>query len=775
MKVSRIPIVLGYILILILIGVIGCAYYNEEHTLAMTDNEIRTTNDLRRDINSLNMRLSALSLMGETAVEWTDVERVDYRRQRMLIDSTLCRFGDIFPSDRADIDSLRILLEDKEEKLGGMAEIYSQQKSLGEEMANRLPVIVRQSAADEPKKAKRKGFLGIFGKKEEPKTTATTAMLYSFNRDLLAQRKTQGEILKARADSLSAQNRILNRRIQGLLGNFYCKTQDNLRRREQEVAATRAESYRDIGVLTAIVLSLLLLSYIIIHRDMLRRDRDKCRLEESLRQNRSLLEMRKRIILTISHDIRGPLNVISGSAELAIDTRNKRKRDDYLKNAQYLCRHVVHLLNNLLDVYRLNEAKETPNNVPFKLNILLDRIAIGAAQIINDKGLLFRHDYRNVNVTVIGDEDRIEQIADNLLSNAVKFTKSGSVGIAASYENGRLVMDISDTGIGMSEETVERIFKPFERADNVEHVEGFGLGLSITKGLVTMLGGTIDVISNVGKGTTFHIVVPLEPTENMEQTDITETKPASILRLPHNVIVIDDDPLQCGIIREMLERNAVSCTVCASVSEVVKAMRKLDYDILLTDINMPGTNGFELLELLRKSNIGNSKMIPVVAMTARDDNESRPLIQHGFSGCIFKPFSMQELLERISIIMAKQLPSSESRIAFAPLISNVTDKSAILQSLAESTSGDIAELKTNLKKNNIDGISSVMHRIMPVWEMLGIENRLLPLRKAIKMRSVTAADIKNLVADVISAMENLIENITDEMDAIKDEEQDTDS
>lgn len=335
MKVSRIPIVLGYILILILIGVIGCAYYNEEHTLAMTDNEIRTTNDLRRDINSLNMRLSALSLMGETAVEWTDVERVDYRRLRMLIDSTLCRFGDIFPSDRADIDSLRILLEDKEEKLGGMAEIYSQQKSLGEEMANRLPVIVRQSAAEEPKKAKRKGFLGIFGKKEEPKTTATTAMLYSFNRDLLAQRKTQGEILKARADSLSAQNRILNRRIQGLLGNFYGKTQDNLRRREQEVAATRAESYRDIGVLTAIVLSLLLLSYIIIHRDMLRRDRDKCRLEESLRQNRSLLEMRKRIILTISHDIRGPLNVISGSAELAIDTRNKRKRDDYLKNAQY--------------------------------------------------------------------------------------------------------------------------------------------------------------------------------------------------------------------------------------------------------------------------------------------------------------------------------------------------------------------------------------------------------------------------------------------------------
>lgn len=183
---------------------------------------------------------------------------------------------------------------------------------------------------------------------------------------------------------------------------------------------------------------MLFVSYVIIHRDMERRDRNKRKLEESIRQNRSLLEMRKKIILTISHDIRGPLNVISGSAELAIDTRDMKKRDSYQNNARHLCRHVVHLLNNLLDVYRLNEAKEPPNYVPFRLNVLLDRIAIGAAQIINDKGLLFKQDYRNIDVTVIGDEDRIEQIADNLLSNAVKFTQSGSVGIAPSYEDGPL-------------------------------------------------------------------------------------------------------------------------------------------------------------------------------------------------------------------------------------------------------------------------------------------------------------------------------------------------
>ena len=600
-------------------------------------------------------------------------------------------------------------------------------------------------------------------------------MLYSFNRGLMAERRAQNESLKAHADSLSRQNRNLNVRLQNLISYLDGKAQADLRQQELEIAATREESYRDIGVLTAITLMMLFVSYVIIHRDMKRRDRNKRKLEESIRQNRSLLEMRKKIILTISHDIRGPLNVISGSAELAIDTRDKRKRDGYLNNARYLCRHVVHLLNNLLDVYRFNEAKETPNNIPFRLNVLFDRIAIGATQIINDKGLLFKHDYRNIDVTVIGDEDRIEQIADNLLSNAVKFTQSGSVGIAASYEDGRLVMDISDTGIGMSEETVDRIFRPFERADNVEHVEGFGLGLSITKGLIIMLGGTIDVISNVGKGTTFHITIPLELTGNIESDNIPEVKPVGVLRLPHNVIVIDDDPLQRDIISEMLERNAVSCTVCATASDVVKAMRERDYDILLTDINMPGTNGFALLELLRKSNIGNSRTIPVVAMTARDDDENRPLIQCGFSGCIFKPFSMQELLERISIIMAKSLPLGGDRIDFSPLIANVANPAVILQGLADSTYDDIAELKESVAKNDRKAISSVLHRIKPVWEILGIESRLQPLRNALKKRSATMADIESLVSDVISAMENMIENINEELETITNEEQDTDS
>lgn len=763
----------GYALIICCIIITGYAYYYEWVRLESLEEQNRVTNKLQEDLNEFNLSFSEFLLTSEGSSNWNEKDKIEYNQRHAYLDSILYQFQNSYPNER--IDTVRYLLGDKTRCILEISEILKEQRTITDKITQAIPTIARKSAMDQPSKQKRKGFLGIFGKKEEIKPTATTAMLKSLNKYAISQQSQHSLRLSVLTDSLVDRNRQLNFQLGTFIRQLEDQVQYNIQQRELEISSMRDRAYKQMGTMSVILIVLLTISYIVIIRNIHIREQGRKKLEGIVLQNKSLLEMRKKIILTISHDIRGPLNVISGSAELAIDTRDKRKRDGYLNNARYLCRHVVHLLNNLLDVYRLNEAKETPNNVPFRLNILFDRIAIGAAQIINDKGLLFKHDYRNLDMSVIGDEDRIEQIADNLLSNAVKFTQSGSVGIAASYEDGRLIMDISDTGIGMSEETVDRIFRPFERADNVEHVEGFGLGLSITKGLVTMLGGTINVISNVGKGTTFHIAIPLELTGNIESSSIPEVKPVGILRLPHNVIVIDDDPLQRDIISEMLERNAISCTVCTTASDVVKAMRERDYDILLTDINMPGTNGFALLELLRKSNIGNSRTIPVVAMTARDDDENRPLIQCGFSGCIFKPFSMQELLERISIIMAESLPLGEDRIDFSPLIANVANPVVILQGLADSTSDDIAELKGVAIKSDKKAISSVLHRIKPVWEMLGIESRLQPLRNAVKKRSSTTADIESLVADVISVMENLIENINEELETIKYEEQDTDS
>lgn len=143
--------------------------------------------------------------------------------------------------------------------------------------------------------------------------------------------------------------------------------------------------------------------------------------------------------------------------------------------------------------------------------------------------------------------------------------------------------------------------------------------------------------SKIGEGSTFKVSIPLKETsETIEEKCTTLPDPAK--RLPHRIIVVEDDPVQMEITRDILERNGVSCHACQNVKEVVCLLRKEDYDLILTDIQMPGTNGFSLLNLLRNSNIGSSRSIPIAAMTARGDEEKENFIKAGFTGCIHKPF-----------------------------------------------------------------------------------------------------------------------------------------
>ena len=313
---------------------------------------------------------------------------------------------------------------------------------------------------------------------------------------------------------------------------------------------------------------------------------------------------------------------------------------------------------------------------------------------------------------------------DNLLSNAIKFTKSGSVTLSALYEKEILTVRIQDTGIGMDEKTVERIFQPFERAAPEVDAEGFGLGLAITRGLVSLLKGEISVSSRPGEGSSFEIRIPLSPTD--EPVKDTAIPIEGRLSLPQRVLVVDDDPIQLRIVGEMLERNGVSCCKCQNAQAVVNELRRTRYDIILTDIQMRGTGGFDLLYLLRHSNIGDSKTVPVAAMTARNDGNGCRYSEAGFSGCIRKPFSMNELLAFLSSITEKEKAAQPTSADFSALAADVEDRKWILETFIGESLKNKAELQESLSDMEMDfgRMRETLHRMYPVWEQLGISHEL---------------------------------------------------
>ena len=766
-------IFIGYFLLMAIIGSMVAIVLHERNRVQKIENESIAIFQTQYDINTAHRYVTALVTYGESVLVWNNEDSLAYRKRCVQTDSMLqilrVQCEDFIRL--AQIDSLRTLLAAKEEHLFQIMEASRKQKRTDTLLFNLKPTVTKQTTTRTVTR-KKKGIAGFFGGKETVQIPVVTTRQTSLDKNLISLMNEQQRDIDAYTDSLRLCNKELNRKLRMLITSLDEQTWTAFRNKEARLKASYEHSTLVITGLIIFSIILLFISYLVIQRDIKVKAKNRKHLEETIEQNIALLEMRKNIILTISHDIRAPLNVISGSAELAVDTREKKRRNTHLNNIRIVCRHVVHLLNNLLDVYRLNEAKETRNDVPFNLNALLERIAFGFSHVINNKGILFNHDFTGTDVKLCGDVDRIEQILDNLLSNAVKFTETGTISLNARYNKGELVLEIKDTGIGMSEDALLRIFRPFERLGSVRNAEGFGLGLPITKGLVNLLGGTIDVTSGIDQGSTFRVTLPLKTTdETVESENLIIPHPA---HLPRNVLVIDDDTMLLNVIKEMLERNGMNCTTCVTSKDVVKAMRGKDYDLLLSDIQMPGTNGIDLLTLLRNSNIGNSRTIPIVAMTARGDRDKEAFLHAGFTDYIYKPFSSSELLGLFSRIKTDRR-EEKPEVDFNMVLSEVSDKYKALLSFISQSEKDREELDAAIKNSDRHKLREITHRMQPMWELLRMEEPLLAYRTFLKDRETSDKELNEYTQQIIDSTATLIRAAEAEIKRLTNETENTDS
>ena len=716
---------IGYLLIALLVGGIMYTWLGEWRDMEGLEAKNREIDEFRKEVNNIHIHLIEFSLLGETILEWDDEDLGLYHARRMTMDSMLCRFKATYPAER--IDSVRHLLKDKERQMRQIVQVLEQQQAINDKITRQIPVIAQKSVQEQPKKPKRKGFLGIFGKKEEAKPTATTTMLRSLNRNMIAEQQAQSRRLSEHADSLAARNAELNRQLQGLVVQIDEKVQADLQKREAEVAAMRERSFIQIGGLTGFVVMLLIISYIIIHRNITRIKRYKRetadlieQLKQSVEQNEALIASRKKAVHTITHELRTPLTAITGYAGLMRKDCNTDKTGMYIQNIQQSSDRMREMLNTLLSFFRLDNGKEQPNFSPCRISAITHILETEFTPIAINKGLALTVT-NHTDAVVLTDKERILQIGNNLLSNAIKFTEDGSVSMAMGYDDDILKLIVEDTGTGMTEEEQQRVFGAFERLSNAAAKDGFGLGLSIVQRIVSMLGGTIRLESDKGKGSRFRVEIPMQTAEELpEQINKTQIHHN---RTFHNVIAIDNDEVLLLMLKEMYAQEGIHCYTCTDAAELMEMIRKKKYNLLLTDLNMPDINGFEVLELLRTSNVGNSKTIPVVVTTASGSCSKEELIGRGFADCLLKPFSISELMEVSDKYAMKDTPDEKPDFSF---LLSYGSESVMLDKLITETEKEMQSLRDAERRKDLQELDALTHHLRSSWEILRADQ---PLRE----------------------------------------------
>lgn len=522
-----------------------------------------------------------------------------------------------------------------------------------------------------------------------------------------------------------------------------------------DMAARRATMMK-IAMLALLAIGAAIVLIVYTLRDIRRQRRDHERIVEAKNETERLMQQRQRLLLTITHDIKAPVASISGFIALLREWVNQPKPVAYLDSIRSSAEHLLQLVGALLDYHQLESGKATTHAVSFNPAQLVSDCATQARPVANNKNLEVVCSLRTgADCVCQADAFRIRQIMNNLIGNAVKYTDCGTITVSAALNGSQLTMSVADTGSGMTESEQQRIFNAFTRLPDAQGKEGVGLGLSITREAVCMLGGTIRVVSQKGKGSKFTVTLPVtvdtvqsaqpatiadnsapnvadNPTPNVINPAPDAASPVSDMACvkssshPIKVVIVDDDRLQLQLLGEMMARMENICLdihVTSSADEAIEMIGRLRPQLVFTDIEMPQMSGREMLRRIDRNGI------KTVAITAHDQSIYTELRAEGFDACLFKPFNVQTLAATlcqltgiapsVSVPTASVSSARHDATLFAPLLVFAEGDAEAEQQIIADTRQSIADYLSMLNNpNDTASIAKAAHKAMPLLKML---------------------------------------------------------
>lgn len=801
-------IVIGYILLVgLLIG--AFTYTMQQMNLLTTPTSLRDQLDHRRHItHRIISQLYDAEIIGQTLRTGKLNEYYHYLKAMKEVNASIDTLETILTDtlQQARLDTVRTLLQNKQWNMYAVLEamrntptdqiyqeqldsLIAQQDSLLSTPHIRRKVITHHNSytIHHKKKGFFKRLADVFAPGKEDSTQVSnviqeeytdtldevyspidtiSSMITGIQHKVFQTRQKETEMLNTRISSLRVIGSGLSQRVNQLLENIEHDEQEAARTKlmqEEEIRKEAAETMAKIAIAAFV---LVLVFSIVIARDITRNNHYRRELEKAKSYAENLLVAREKLMLTITHDIKAPAGSIIGYIDLLIRLVNDRRQQFYLSNMKSSAQHLLALVTSLLDYHRLEAGKMDLHPVAFNPHELLTDIYNSFLPLAEKKQLQL--DFKEKlpeTLTLEGDPFRIRQIVENLLSNALKFTATGGITLQAEYHGNQFVFSVSDTGCGMTASEQERIFKEFTRLSSAQGQEGFGLGLSITRKLVELLLGRIDIESAPGKGSTFKVSMPL-PSISPKPAPGSKEPALTLPKIHLRIAIIDDDRIQMHLTEAMLHNAAeevkgfkVETVCCEQPEELIEQLKNRTFDLVFTDIQMPAMNGFELLHHLRNQNFAQAQSIPVIAITARGDMNENDFQQKGFAGMLQKPFNQSELKKVVKnalnhLTVSDNIPDTlpvqkdthetsphtDQPYNFSPLTAFSEDDpeaaKEILRTFAQETQKNMEKLQTAISNKDMEALCATAHKMLPTFLMIEAQ-KAIPLLKWLEQQRGT--------------------------------------
>ena len=510
----------------------------------------------------------------------------------------------------------------------------------------------------------------------------------------------------------------------------------------------------------------------------------KSNAESAMRLAENAVKSKQQFLSNMSHEIRTPMNAIIGFTKVVLKTELSDKQKEYLLAIKLSGDALIVLINDILDLAKVNSGKMTFEQIPFKPHSSVEAMLQLFEPKTDEKNLVLLRNYdARIPEVLLGDPVRLHQIILNLVSNAVKFTDIGSITVSVillseNEDTVKLEFSVTDTGIGIEPDKIFNIFENFQQASSLttRMYGGTGLGLAIVKQLVESQGGTISVKSEINKGSSFGFILEFEKTNaEIESDKKIETLSTDIKNI--KILVVEDVPLNQLLMRTLLDDYGFGCDIAMNGKVAIEKMETIDYDIILMDLQMPVMNGFEATEYIR--NTMKSK-IPIIALTADVTTvDLAKCMTVGMNDYISKPVDERILYNKIVFTVKKSLCDIEQAaiknikipklrcIDLEYLLSRTKSNPLLLTEMIMLYLEQTPILVTAMKKSFFDKdwilLYSTVHKMIPSFSIVGIakdfENMAKKIQQYAGVQQQTAG-----IEDMMLQIENICLQACEELE-----------